>query len=46
LDCELNPTNPGCSVVSNRRAADGIPQNESRKFDMTRQWRLVSRNGS
>jgi hypothetical protein len=26
-----------CSVVSNRRVADGIPQNESGKFAMTRQ---------
>jgi len=28
-----------------KEAADEIPQNESGKLTVTRQWRLVSRNG-
>ena len=41
----VEESRPSCSVVSNRRAADGIPQNEFGKFTMTRWWRLVSRSG-
>src|SRR5262245_42784822 len=44
--CELISRKPNYSVVSNRRAADGIPQNESGRFTTTRQWRLISRNVS
>jgi len=46
LDYELISRKPSCSVVSNRWDADVIPQYESGNLTMTRQWRLVSRNGS
>jgi hypothetical protein len=44
-DCEWNSGKPNCSAVSNSLAANGIPQNGSGKFTMTRRWRLVSRSG-
>ena len=44
-DCEWNSGKPNCSAVSNSLAANGIPQNGSGKFAMTRRWRLVSRSG-
>ena len=30
-NCELNSRNPNCSVVSNKQALDGTPENESGK---------------